>query len=116
MKNRLPVSSGILAKARPRRRDRHARALGLAGDGGKTCSGLIWKVKKGRYMTSGDRVLITGATGFVGSAVARVVAKRGFKVRILVRPSSPRANLEGVACEIVEGDMMDALSMTRALK
>ena len=67
-------------------------------------------------MTSGGRVLITGATGFVGSAVARVVAERGFDVRVLVRPSSPRANLEGVACEIVEGDMKDALSVTRALK
>jgi len=67
-------------------------------------------------MTSGDRVLITGATGFVGSAVARVLAERGFDLRVLVRPSSPRANLDAVDCEIVEGDMMDAASMTRALK
>src|SRR5262245_21104296 len=67
-------------------------------------------------MTGRDRVLITGATGFVGSAVARVITERRFDVRVLVRPSSKRTNLEGVACEPVEGDMMDAQSVARALK
>jgi dihydroflavonol-4-reductase len=66
-------------------------------------------------MTS-DRVLITGASGFVGSAVARAAAARGFQVRALVRSSSPRGNLAGIPCEIVEGDMKDAASMRRALK
>jgi dihydroflavonol-4-reductase len=37
-------------------------------------------------------------------------------VRALVRPSSPRTNLAGVACEIVEGDMRDRQSMVRAAK
>jgi dihydroflavonol-4-reductase len=64
---------------------------------------------------AGDVVLVTGATGFVGSAVARKLAERGFKVRALVRPSSPRANLEGVDLEPVEGDMLDEASMVRAL-
>src|SRR5262245_35117847 len=67
-------------------------------------------------MASADRVLITGGTGFVGSAIARVVAERGFALRVLVRPSRPRTNLEGLPCEIAEGDMMDAKSMMRALK
>ena len=66
-------------------------------------------------MTTGDRVLVTGGSGFVGSAVARALAARGFAVSVLVRPSSPRTNLAGLACEIVEGDMGDAGSMIRAL-
>jgi dihydroflavonol-4-reductase len=63
-----------------------------------------------------DRVLITGASGFVGSAVVRAAAARGFSVRALVRPSSPRGNLAGLDCEIFEGDMKDAGAMSRALK
>jgi dihydroflavonol-4-reductase len=62
----------------------------------------------------GDRVLITGASGFVGAAVARALARRGFAVRALVRPSSPRVNLATFPCEIAEGDMMDVASMRRA--
>ncbi|HEX3485128.1 MAG TPA: NAD-dependent epimerase/dehydratase family protein, partial [Micropepsaceae bacterium] len=67
-------------------------------------------------MTNADRVLVTGASGFVGSAVARAAAARGFAVRALVRSSSPRGNLAAFDCDIVEGDMKDAASMARALK
>src|SRR5262245_17711572 len=67
-------------------------------------------------MVSGDRVLITGATGFVGSAVARAASARGFRVRVLVRPASPRANLVGLPTEIAEGDMKDEASVRRALE
>jgi dihydroflavonol-4-reductase len=63
---------------------------------------------------SGDVVLVTGASGFVGSAVLRKLVERGARVRALVRPSSPRANLAGVDCEAIEGDMRDAASMARA--
>jgi len=66
-------------------------------------------------MTSGDRVLVTGASGFVGSAVAHALAARGYAVSALLRSSSKRTNLAGLACEIVEGDMADAQSMIRAL-
>jgi dihydroflavonol-4-reductase len=69
----------------------------------------------GVRMTSGDPVLVTGGSGFVGSAVAHALAARGFAVRALVRPSSNRTNLAGLACEIVEGDMADAQSLIRAL-
>jgi dihydroflavonol-4-reductase len=64
---------------------------------------------------AGDRVLVTGASGFVGSAVARAAVARGYRVRALVRPTSPRANFEGLDCEIVEGDMREAASLRPAL-
>lgn len=61
-----------------------------------------------------DIALVTGATGFVGSAVVRKALDRGLKVRALVRPNSPRTNLEGLDCEIVTGDMRDSPSLARA--
>jgi len=66
-------------------------------------------------LPSGDAILVTGATGFVGSAVLRALVQRGESVRVLARLSSPRRNLEGIACEVVEGDMTDAASMRRAM-
>ena len=63
----------------------------------------------------GDMVLVTGASGFVGSAVARALCHRGFKVRALVRPSSPRGNFEGLDCTLVEGDLRNPASLVRAV-
>jgi dihydroflavonol-4-reductase len=63
-----------------------------------------------------DTVLVTGASGFVGSSVARKLADRGFDVRVLVRSTSPRGNLADTPFEIVEGDMRDAASMRRAMQ
>jgi dihydroflavonol-4-reductase len=59
--------------------------------------------------------LVTGATGFVGSAVARALVARGFEVRALVRPGSDRANLRGLAVTPVEGDLTDPASLARAV-
>ncbi|WP_454726567.1 MULTISPECIES: hopanoid-associated sugar epimerase [Cupriavidus] len=67
-------------------------------------------------MTSGDYVLVTGASGFLGSAVARQALARGFRVRAMVRAQSPRRNLDGLPVEIVEGDMRDARAMEAALQ
>jgi dihydroflavonol-4-reductase len=58
--------------------------------------------------------LLTGATGFVGSAVARVLAARGHRLRLLVRPTSDRRNLADVDAELALGDLTDAASLTRA--
>ncbi|MDR5738917.1 MULTISPECIES: hopanoid-associated sugar epimerase [unclassified Caballeronia] len=65
---------------------------------------------------SGSRVLVTGASGFVGSAVARLAIERGFDVRMLVRATSPRKNVESLDAEIVVGDMRDEASMRAALE
>jgi dihydroflavonol-4-reductase len=61
-----------------------------------------------------DSILITGASGFVGSAVARALRARGARPRVMVRATSPRGNLAGLECEIVEGDLGDAASVRRA--
>nr|WP_294577879.1 hopanoid-associated sugar epimerase [uncultured Rhodopila sp.] len=58
--------------------------------------------------------LVTGATGFVGSAVARALAARGHALRLLARPSSDRRNLAGLEAEIVTGDLTDPESLARA--
>ncbi|MEO8345613.1 MAG: hopanoid-associated sugar epimerase [Betaproteobacteria bacterium] len=60
-------------------------------------------------------VLVTGASGFVGSAVARALLADGFSVRALVRPSSPRGNLVTLDVETVEGDMRDVAAVARAM-
>jgi len=59
---------------------------------------------------------VTGSAGFVGSAVARALQARGARLRLLVRPESPRINLRDVVGEIVEGDMRDAASVGRAVQ
>ncbi len=64
---------------------------------------------------AGDLVLVTGATGFVGSAVTRAVLAEGLKVRALARPTSPKRNLQGLHVEIAEGDLSDPASLKRAL-
>ncbi|HEX4861197.1 MAG TPA: hopanoid-associated sugar epimerase [Rhizomicrobium sp.] len=63
-----------------------------------------------------DTVLVTGASGFVGSSVARALIARGFRVRVLMRPASPKTNVAELDAEIVPGDMRDETSMRAAMK
>lgn len=60
--------------------------------------------------------LVTGATGFVGSAVARKLLEAGETVRVLARPGSDRRNIADLALEVVEGDLRDRASLERALR
>jgi dihydroflavonol-4-reductase len=63
-----------------------------------------------------DLTLLTGATGFVGSAVARALTDRGHRLRLLVRHGSNRHNLGGLTAETIEGDLRDPVSLTRAVE
>ena len=63
----------------------------------------------------GTKVLVTGASGFVGSAVARALSRRGDKVRVLMRSTSVRTNIDGEDFEIAEGDMRDRHAMMEAM-
>ena len=60
--------------------------------------------------------LVTGATGFVGSAVLRALLRRGEPVRVLVRPSSSLRLLEGLPVEVVVGDLADPAGCRGALR
>ncbi|OQW74356.1 MAG: NAD-dependent dehydratase [Proteobacteria bacterium ST_bin13] len=63
---------------------------------------------------AGDRVLVTGATGFVGSAVARALAAKGAQLTLLVRAGSDRTNVTGLDAVLAEGDLRDEASVLRA--
>ena len=63
-----------------------------------------------------DTVLVTGVSGFVGSAVARALATEGRRVRGLIRATSPRANLVDFPGTLVEGDTRDPAAMAEAMR
>ena len=59
--------------------------------------------------------LVTGATGFVGAAVARALLRAGHPVRVLARPQSDRRNLDGLKVEIAEGSLTEPDSLAAAV-
>src|SRR5579863_4730843 len=65
------------------------------------------------------KAFVTGATGFLGSHVARVLAEQGAELRLLVRPTSNLKNLEGLLApgkaETATGDLRDAASLEKAM-
>ncbi len=60
------------------------------------------------------KALVTGATGFVGAAVARKLLSAQCQVRVLARRGSDRRNLQGLDVEVCEGDLTDSSSLQRA--
>src|SRR5689334_5910763 len=62
------------------------------------------------------KTLVTGATGFIGSAVVRQLLGKGRAVRCLVEPGVDRRNLAGLDVEIVEGVVNDRAGVAAALR
>jgi dihydroflavonol-4-reductase len=60
-------------------------------------------------------VFVTGATGFVGSHVAQVLAEQGADLRLLVRSSSNPRNIQGLKAERVVGDLRDPASLEKVM-
>ena len=67
-------------------------------------------------MGSGLKALVTGATGFVGAALARTLCAAGWQVRVLVRAGSDRRNLRALTVEEAPGDLTDSASLGRAVE
>jgi dihydroflavonol-4-reductase len=84
-------------------------ARGLAGD-----ADVAVATGAARQL-SPSTILVTGASGFLGSAIAAALRVRGHDIRVLARPSSPRTNLNP-ADTLCEGDLRDRASLAAALK
>jgi dihydroflavonol-4-reductase len=67
-------------------------------------------------MSKGTKTLVTGATGFVGSHLARALARRGDELRLLVRRDADEVLLGGVPFERVTGDVTDRRAVRRAIE
>jgi dihydroflavonol-4-reductase len=62
------------------------------------------------------KTLITGANGFVGSAVLRLLIENGHEVCALVRHGSDKRNFKGIDLELIEGDLRNTESLKQAVK
>ena len=67
-------------------------------------------------MAETDVTLVTGATGFVGAAVARALRAAGHRLRLTVRRGSDRRNLQGIEAALVEADLADPAGLPAAVQ
>ena len=70
----------------------------------------------GQNSWGGERVLVTGAAGFIGSAVVRQLVERGAQVVALVEPGGSTANIDGLDVEVVGGDLRNAAAVDDAVR
>src|ERR1700736_2912820 len=65
--------------------------------------------------SDGKAVLVTGASGFIGSAVVRALIQQGYRVRALIEPGRSDDNLSGLSVERVAGDIRDPAVLDEAI-
>ena len=92
-------------------------------DGGRRCSSRPASgLARGRggeprpALGPGSVCAVTGASGFIGSAVTRALLGRGASVRCLVEPGRPTPNLEGLDVEVLFVDVRDQAALVGALE
>ncbi|HCS28935.1 MAG TPA: NAD-dependent dehydratase, partial [Spongiibacteraceae bacterium] len=61
------------------------------------------------------KILITGASGFIGNHVTRLCLEKGDDVRVMVMPGEDRSPFTGLDVEFVEGNLLDPASLTKAV-
>jgi nucleoside-diphosphate-sugar epimerase len=69
-----------------------------------------------RFLRNSDTIALTGATGFIGAALARRLAGTGRKIQALIRPASSHKRLDGFAVRWIEGDLEDTASLRRLVE
>ncbi|MGH9292999.1 MAG: hopanoid-associated sugar epimerase [Acidimicrobiales bacterium] len=69
----------------------------------------------GFELQRGDRVLVTGAAGFIGSAVTRALLERGAEVAAMAEPAAYTANLDGLDVEVLRADVRDPDTLRKAV-
>lgn len=89
--------------------------LALITPSGSLCRWMSHSVVK-RIESMKRRVLVTGASGFIGKVLVPYLIEQGYEVRCLVRPTSNTQALEHLSVELVEGNLSDKASLSRAMK
>ena len=87
-----------------------ALTLALAAD-----KGHVARERAGVSLIAMERAFVTGASGFIGSAVVRELLADGVQVRVLMRAGADHAAIKGLAVEVITGDINDPRALARGL-
>lgn len=63
-----------------------------------------------------ENILVTGGSGFVGTAIVRALVARGHRVRALARSAASAEKLQGLGADVVAGDLLDAAALAQAVE